>query len=331
AIGPPIANTTLYVLGRRLEPAPVGVPGELFIGGDGVALGYRGRAELTAERFLPDPFGDRCGRRGRPGARFYRTGDLVRWRPRGELEFLGRIDHQVKVRGFRIELGEVEAALEANPAVAQAVVVAQATPEAGGGRLVAYLVAPAAGPALAVAELRARLAQSLPEHMIPSAWVILDTLPLTPNGKVDRRALPPPDSAPAARAASYVAPRGALEEMIAGIWSEVLGVARVSVHDSFFEMGGHSLLGMQAVSRLGELLETEVPLRGLFEAPTVAGLAGKMVREAGPENDLETAARLVLELLHLTDDQVESLLAQEDGSALSLAPLAGTPPEGEAP
>ncbi|HVT59500.1 MAG TPA: amino acid adenylation domain-containing protein, partial [Thermoanaerobaculia bacterium] len=293
AIGPPIANTTLYVLGRRLEPAPVGVPGELFIGGDGVALGYRGRAELTAERFLPDPFGDRCGRRGRPGARLYRTGDLVRWRPRGELEFLGRIDHQVKVRGFRIELGEVEAALEAHPAVARAVVVAQATPEAGGGRLVAYLVAtPAASPpvrqahpvpapqapfqppAVPPAELRAFTSAKLPEHMVPAAFIWLAALPLTPNGKVDRRALPTPEeTGQAGLTDAFVAPRNPVEELLAGIWCELLDLRRVGIHDNFFELGGHSLTATRLLARVRAALGVEVPLRRLFEAPTVEGLA----------------------------------------------------------
>ncbi|MBW8767933.1 MAG: AMP-binding protein, partial [Geodermatophilales bacterium] len=263
-IGRPIANTRIHLLDPVLEPVPIGAPGELYIGGVQVGRGYLGRPELTAERFIPDPWGE-------PGSRLYRTGDLARHLPDGAVEFLGRIDHQVKVRGFRIELGEVEAALAAHPAVREAVVVARA--DDAGRRLVAYLVPHPEGaeaPLLSLAELRANLSLTLPDYMVPAAWVLLGALPLTPSGKVDRRALPAPEGGRLELGAVYVAPRTALEELLAGIWAEVLGLDRVGVHDNFFALGGHSLLAAQVVSRAGEALEIEVPLRLLFEAPTVA-------------------------------------------------------------
>jgi len=313
AVGPPIANTGLYLLDAGLRPVPVGVPGELWIGefavgAGGLARGYRNRPDLTAERFVPNPFG------AGPGARLYRTGDLARSRPDSAIELLGRLDHQVKVRGFRIELEEIEAALEAHPAVERGVVTTHG--EEGDKRLVAYLV-PRGGDAaaLSVTDLRESLARSLPDYMVPSAWVVLDALPLTPNGKVDRRALPAPGGGRPARGGAYVAPRTALEEVVAGIWAEVLGVERVGVEDNFFALGGHSLLATRVLSRLGETLEIEVPLRRLFEAPTVAGLAGAMPRYATSGEDLEAAARLVLDLLHFSDDEVESLLLQQANRA----------------
>ncbi|HEV2735390.1 MAG TPA: amino acid adenylation domain-containing protein, partial [Longimicrobiaceae bacterium] len=267
-IGRPIANTRVYLLDGALGPVPRGAGGELYLAGDGVALGYLGRAELTAERFLPEVSG------GEAGARMYRTGDLARWRADGVLEYLGRADRQVKVRGFRIEPGEVEAALERHPAVRQAAVVAR------DGALVGYVVgAPAAG------ELREHLRASLPEYMVPSLFVALDALPLTPNGKVDRGALPAPERTGDAQ--EYVAPRTPAEEVLAGIFAEVLGVERVGAHDGFFDLGGHSLIATRVVSRIRGVLGVELPLRAVFEAPTVAALAGRvdaLLREgAGPD------------------------------------------------
>ncbi|HEX2077170.1 MAG TPA: amino acid adenylation domain-containing protein, partial [Longimicrobium sp.] len=268
SIGAPVANTRVYVLDRYLSPVPAGVPGELYIGGAGVARGYLGRPGLSAEKFVPDPFA------AEPGARLYRTGDLARWRPDGTLEFLGRNDHQVKVRGLRIELGEIEAALRGHGSVADCVVMARA--DAGEQRLVAYVVG-----GVEAAELRAHLRRSLPEYMVPSAFVFLDALPLTPNGKVDRKALPAPELAPAED--RYVAPRTPVEEVLAGIWAEVLRLERVGANDSFFELGGHSLLATRVVSRVRELFGVELPLRALFEGPTVAELAGRVeeMRRAG--------------------------------------------------
>jgi len=256
AVGGAIANTSLYVLDRRLEPVPVGVPGELCIGGEGLARGYLDAPDLTAERFVPDPFAE---------GRMYRTGDLVRWLPDGRIEFLGRIDFQVKVRGFRIELGEIEAALAAHPSVRQAVAGLR------GDRLVAWVVADAE------ADLREHLKGRLPEYMIPSAFVRLDAFPLTPSGKVDRKALPEPELA---TERGYLAPRGPVEELIAGIWSELLGIDRVGSEDSFFELGGHSLLATQLVSRLRRVFGVDLPVRQLFEAPTLARLAER-VQAAG--------------------------------------------------
>jgi amino acid adenylation domain-containing protein len=262
-IGCPISNTQVYILDSHFNPAPVGVPGELCISGDGLARGYLNRPDLTAEKFLPNPF-------GAPGARLYRTGDLVRYLPNGNIEFLGRIDHQVKLRGFRIELGEIEATLAQTPGVSEAVVLARED-RPDEKRLVAYLI-PQAGRSPTARELREALQSKLPDYMIPSAFVTLDAFPLTPNGKVDRRALPIPEGR-SSEAEGFIAPRTPTEEILAGIWANVLGVERISVNDSFFEMGGHSLLATQVISRVRQAFEVELPLRRLFESPTVAGLA----------------------------------------------------------
>jgi amino acid adenylation domain-containing protein len=274
-IGRAIANTSLYVLDAQLRPVPIGVAGELYIGGAGLARGYLNRPALTAERFVPDPFSDR------PGARIYRTGDLARWRSDGRLEYLGRLDHQVKIRGHRIELGEIEAVLAMQPGIRQAVVVAHEEPS-GGSRLVAYLV-PRDETAPTVATLRAALESALPDYMIPSAFVVRESLPLTPNGKLDRAALPAPEGDRSSASAGFVAPRDPVEETIAVAWSAVLGLPRIGVDDNYFELGGHSLLATQIVARVRDAFGVEVPLRVLFEAPTVAGLAAYVAtaRRAG--------------------------------------------------
>ncbi|NMO13600.1 amino acid adenylation domain-containing protein [Pyxidicoccus fallax] len=263
SIGRPLANVRVYVLDARGEPVPMGVKGELYLGGVGVARGYPGRPALTAERFVPDPFS------GEAGARLYRTGDVVRWREDGTLDFVGRADAQVKVRGFRIELGEVEAALARLPGVREAVVVAREDGP-GGKRLVGYVV-PREGVQTDGAVLRAALKEALPEYMVPSAVVVLPALPLTPNGKVDRRALPAPDFDGEAR--EHVAPRTPTEVRLAELWGQLLGVQRVGASDSFFDLGGHSLLATQAVSRVRQAFGVELPLRALFESPTVEGVA----------------------------------------------------------
>jgi thioester reductase-like protein len=266
-LGHPIANTRVYVVDPRFVPVPVGIAGELLIGGLGVARGYLGRPELTAERFVPDPFG------AGPGDRLYRTGDLARRRADGNLEFLGRLDHQLKVRGFRIEPAEVEAALVRHPALRQAVVVA-VPGLAGDARLMACLVA--AGERMPpAAELRAFLARSLPESMIPTSYVSLQALPLTPNGKIDRKAL---SEGAAARGGglerpAYVAPRTPEEEILARIWSDLLAVERVGIDDDFFDLGGHSLLVAQLVARVRETLAVEIPLGAVLESPTIGALA----------------------------------------------------------
>ncbi|WP_414676466.1 amino acid adenylation domain-containing protein, partial [Longimicrobium sp.] len=268
-IGRPVANARAYVLDAWGEPVPAGVPGELHVGGAGVARGYLGRAALTAERFVPDPFG------GEAGGRLYRTGDRARWRADGELEFLGRTDAQVKIRGIRIEPGEVESALLEHPGVREAAVVAREAPSgiAGDRRLVGYVVA-AAGDPLSPAALREHLRARLPEHMVPSAVVQLESLPLTPSGKLDRKALPELEHA--GEGDRYVAPRTPTEEVLAGIWAEVLRLERVGIRDDFFALGGHSLLATRVVARLGAVLGVEIPLRALFEATTVAELAGRV-------------------------------------------------------
>ncbi|MEE8585765.1 MAG: amino acid adenylation domain-containing protein, partial [Acidobacteriota bacterium] len=265
-IGPPIANTRVYVLDRYGNLAPEGAAGELHAGGDGLARGYARRPGLTAERFVPHPFAQ--------GERLYRTGDLVRWRGDGRLEFLGRLDHQVKIRGFRVEPGEVEAALAEHPSVSEAVVMVRGE-EAGCKRLVAYLVSPGAAPS--GSELRNHLQDRLPDFMLPSAYVSLPELPLTPNGKLDRRALPL--EAEAEAVSEYQAPRTAAEEVLCGIWSDLLGVERVGRKDSFFELGGHSLLATQAVSRIRQALGAELPLRAIFEWPHPEALA-RCIEEA---------------------------------------------------
>ncbi|HEX2190552.1 MAG TPA: amino acid adenylation domain-containing protein [Longimicrobiaceae bacterium] len=296
-LGRPLPGVRVYVVDRADRPVPSGVPGELLVGGAGVARGYLGRPDLTAERFVPDPFG------GRPGARLYRTGDRVRWRAVGSLEFLGRLDQQVKVRGFRIEPGEVEAALREHPAVRDAVVAA-GTDAAGERRLAAY-VTPADVP---VDALRAHARAKLPEHMVPAAWVALDALPLAPSGKVDRRALPAPGSL---AAAEYVAPRTPTEELLADIVAAVLGLERVGVHDGFFDIGGHSLLATRVLARIRAAFGIDLPMRALFEAPTVAGLAERLAA-AEPDSAGAGALGAALERLEeLSDEEVMRLLGEE--------------------
>jgi amino acid adenylation domain-containing protein len=264
SIGRPLANKQVYLLNAYGQPVPVGVPGELYIAGIGLARGYLNRPDLTAERFVPDPFSREAG------ARMYRSGDLARYRPDGQIEFLGRIDHQVKVRGYRIELGEIETALIAHPALREAVVTVRED-QPGNKRLVAYIVPRTAQP-LTIGEIRADLQKRLPEHMVPTAFVLLDALPRTPSGKLSRTALPAPEDDRSGLAA-FVAPRTPLEDLIAGIWADVLGRERVGVEDHFFEIGGHSLLATQALIRLRDACQVDIPLRSLFDAPTVARLA----------------------------------------------------------
>ncbi|MBZ4423379.1 amino acid adenylation domain-containing protein, partial [Myxococcus sp. RHSTA-1-4] len=257
-IGRPLSDTAVYLLDSLLQPVPVGVAGELYLSGEGLARGYLGRPDLTAERFLPNPFSST------PGARMYRTGDLARYLPDGRIAYVGRADFQVKVRGFRIELGEVEAALAACAGVRESVVLARED-SPGHKRLVAYVVSGEQAPS--VGDLRTALGERLPAYMVPSAFVVLPALPRTPNGKVDRKALPAPDAAQVERTHEYVAPRTPNEQLLAGLWREVLGVEQVGVHDDFFALGGHSLLATRLVSRVRNVLHVELPLRTLFEAP----------------------------------------------------------------
>jgi acyl carrier protein len=296
-IGRPIAGDRVYLVDSHLRPVPAGVAGEVLIGGAGVARGYVGRPDLTAERFVPDPFGS--------GARLYRTGDLARWRPDGDLELVGRIDHQVKLRGFRIEPGEVEAVLLTHPAVEEAAVVVR------DGRLVAYAVAPEA------TELRAFLAERLPAYLLPSVLLLIPALPRTANGKVDRAALPAPEGRPESLPA--VPPSGPTEEALARIWSDLLHVEAVGVNESFFDLGGHSLLGAQLLARVRSELRVELPLQALFEAPTIAALAVEVDRAQGPPVSDDAIPRVTdevdpTELLsridELSDAEVEALLRE---------------------
>jgi amino acid adenylation domain-containing protein len=265
-VGRPLPGRRLYVVGEDGRPVPPGAPGELCIGGSLLARGYQGRDEATGERFVADPF------RGEPGARMYRTGDLARWRPDGTLEFLGRADGQVKVRGFRVELGEVEAALRAHPAVREA--AAALRPDAAGTPVLAAWAVPADGATIDAAALRSFLGTRLPAHAVPTAFAVVGALPLTPNGKVDRAALP--DPSPAAGPEVHAPPRTPVQELLAELWAEVLGVERVGVHDDFFARGGHSLLATRLVAKVRDALTVELPLRALFEAPTVAEFAARV-------------------------------------------------------
>src|SRR4029077_19732390 len=275
-IGRPLPNYRVYVLGADLEPVPAEIRGELYIAGRGLARGYLGRAALTAERFIADPFGP-------PGSRMYRTGDLALWRHDGVLEFLGRADMQVKLRGIRIEPGEIEAALVRHVDVAQAAVIARDY-QGGSKWLVAYIV-PTMGATVDAGELRAYLAHSLPEYMIPAAFVMLNRLPLTPNGKLDRRALPAPDLAHVAGRRLARTPQ---EEILCALFAEVLGLERVGIDDNFFALGGHSLLATRLISRIRSTFNADIAIRSLFEAPTVEKLVERLGADRADQSPLET-------------------------------------------
>jgi acyl carrier protein len=296
-IGHPIANTRCYVLDRWGEPVAIGAPGALFIAGAGVAPGYVGRPELTAERFSPDPFaGDGV---------MYDTGDLARWLPDGTLEYLGRADEQVKIRGFRVEPGEVEAALRAHPAIREVAVVVRDDAH-GHPRLVAYC---AHGPELSQAEMASHTAGLVPDYMIPAVFVSLDALPLTPSGKVDARALPDP-AEPGADGDGWVEPSTPLERAVAALWSDVLGIERIGADDDFFALGGHSLLAAQVVAQVRTDFAVELPMHSLFTMPTVATLSEEIGRllESG---DQDETARLLASVEGMSDEEVERMLAEQ--------------------
>lgn len=299
-IGRPIDNTQMYVLDKNLNPVPAGVYGELMIGGEMLARGYVNRADLTAEKFIPDPFSREAG------SRLYRTGDLARYLRDGNIEFFGRIDHQVKIRGFRVELGEIEVLLEQHPQVRATVVLAQRYPN-GERRLVGYVV-PHDKEKLTTSELRKYLAEKLPDYMIPSAFVLLDSLPLSHNGKVDRRALPLPNAARPKLETSYVAPSTPAEQVVADIWSSLLGVERLGVHDNFFELGGHSLLATRLAYKLEEEFRVPIGLRALFQAPTVSGVVNAIVESWGDREIVDEIARTIKEVDQLDADQVSMAL-----------------------
>jgi amino acid adenylation domain-containing protein len=299
--GLPLANTKAYVLDRYMRPVAVGVSGELYIGGDCVARGYLNRPGTTAEKFVPDPYSSE------PGARLYKTGDVVRRLADGNILFIGRDDHQVKIRGFRIELGEIEAALTRHVRVGRAVVIAREEAR-GDRRLVGYVVPSEPGETEGLCEeLREDLRKKLPDYMVPSALVVLDSLPLSAHGKLDVRRLPAPDAA-LVQPEGYVAPRTPEEELLAGIWGEVLGTERISVQDNFFERGGHSLLATQVISRVQALFGIDLPLRAMFETATLAELAQLIVDQRQAEGFIETE-NLLAELEALSEEEAQSLVA----------------------
>jgi len=302
-IGRPIANTQIYILDAHLEPIPIGVPGELCIGGVGVARGYLNRPELTAEKFIRDPF------RSEPDARLYKTGDLARYLPDGNIEFLGRVDHQVKIRGFRVELGEIEAVLCQHPAIREAIATVLEDNRRD-TRLVGYVVA-RSEESFDASEVRKYLKQKLPEYMIPSALVLLDELPLTLNGKVDRNALPAPDQDRPQLEDVYQPPRTRGEETLVAIWGEVLKLDKIGIHDNFFELGGHSLLATQIISRIRNSFSIELPLRHMFESPTVAAMAVVITEHRGKKLGEKKLNRILTELESLSDEDAQRLLVGE--------------------
>ena len=298
-IGKPIANDQIYIVDSHMQPVPPGTAGELCIGGTGLAKGYLNQPQQTAERFVANPFVK--------DALIYRAGDLARFLPDGNIEFMGRIDHQVKIRGFRVEPAEIEAMLKQHPAVKQSVIVPYQD-KSGDTRLAAYIVS-AKKPK--TEELRAFLGQQLPEYMVPSAFVVMESLPLTPNGKVDLKALPSPDQQPVAAEREFVNARNAEEEKIVAIWTEVLKLDRVGVTDNFFELGGHSLLATQIISRIRNTFRVQMPLHSFLETPTIAGLAEKIPTCPAAESEEEEMARMLAELEGVSDEDAERLLAGE--------------------
>jgi acyl carrier protein len=289
SIGRPIANTEVYILDDHLQPVLTGVPGELHIGGLGLARGYLNRPELTAEKFIPHPFS------AEPGARLYKTGDRACYLPDGQIAFLGRIDDQIKIHGYRIEPNEIVAALNRHPDVQMSFVLAREDIP-GERRLVAYVV-PAPGAQPTASALRAFLGTQLPDYMLPTAFVFTEDLPLTPNGKVDRAALPAPDAAGTAGAGALVSPRTPVEQQVAGIVAELLGLEQIGVDDNFFLLGVHSLLGAQVIARVADTFDVDLPLHALFDAPTVAELA------------IEIEHLMLVKLQAMSDDEAQRLLA----------------------
>jgi len=303
-IGRPIANTRIYLLDGYRQPVPLGVAGELYIGGAGVARGYLNRPELTAERFVEDPFA------GQPGARMYRSGDLARYRSDGNIEFLGRADQQLKIRGFRIEPGEIEARLSEHPAVREAVVIGRE--EGGDKRLVAYITLrpEASEEDGSAAILREHLARELPDYMVPAAFVRLARLPMTATGKLDRKALPEPD-AEALVMQAYEPPQGEIEEALAAIWSELLGLERIGRHDNFFELGGHSLLAVRLIVRTRTQFHVDVPPAVVFHKPQLYAFAEHLLAvqvETFLGDDLHSIRE---ELASKSEDELHAILDED--------------------
>ncbi|WP_367189404.1 amino acid adenylation domain-containing protein [Burkholderia sp. Ed8] len=313
SVGRPINDLSVYILDGELNPVPIGVAGELYIAGAGLARGYLNRPGLTAERFVPNPYGAR-------GSRMYRTGDLARYLPDGNIDYLGRIDQQVKIRGFRIELGEIEAALSGFEGVQEAVVLARED-EPGEKRLVAYVVGAQEGEELEVSRLRAHLQRSVPEYMVPAHFVLLQEMPLTPNGKVDRRKLPAPETSRGEQ--GYVAPRTQTEEVIAQVWAEVLKLDRVGIHDNFFELGGHSLLAAQVISRIEEVLSINFSLVHIFSQPTVSALSSYVAnlkdRQLDKAIEEEKVFAEIVALIEIKAGENSTQLRVDDGKGENIA------------
>ncbi|ARV58893.1 hypothetical protein BZZ01_09840 [Nostocales cyanobacterium HT-58-2] len=307
-IGRPIAGKTVYILDKNNEPVPIGVPGELHIGGLHLSRGYLNHSKLTAERFIPDPFGNESG------TRLYKTGDRACYLPDGNIQFLGRFDNQIKIRGFRIELGEIEAVLNQHPAVQEAVVIARKD-EPDNVRLVAYAVVnQKLYPTISISELYQFLQQQLPDYMMPATIMLLEALPRTPGNKVDRQALPIPNIVRSEILEAYVAPRNPVEEVLAGIWCEVLKVEQVSIYDNFFLLGGHSLLATQVVTKVQKTLQVDLPLHSFFEKPTVANLAKLILSDPDQQVKVERIAKLILNLAFLSEDEVEKMVYEQASS-----------------
>lgn len=308
SIGWPIFNTQIYLLDHHLNPVPIGTRGELYIGGVSLARGYVNRPDLTGEKFVPDPFSDS------PGARLYRTGDVARYLPDGSIEFLGRRDHQVKIRGFRVELGEIESVLIQHAAVKEAIIVVREdTP--GNKRLVAYVVADRENRPGAEG-LRAYLKEKMPEYLVPSAYVIMDNLPLTPNGKVDRAALEVPSLPRVDIDNDLVLARTPAEELVAQVWSSLLGVEKIGIYTNFFSIGGHSLLATQINFQLRKLFRIDLPLRSMFETPTIDGQVNAMARIWGGRETVEEIAWTYMQIEQLSDSDVEKMLERHTSSSL---------------
>jgi hypothetical protein len=306
-IGRPIANTRVYVLDKHMAPVPIGMPGELYASGDGLAQGYLNQPELTAQKFVPNPFKTDCC------PRLYRTGDIVRWLPDGNIEFLSRNDCQLKIRGYRVEPGEIENVLISHPAVEEAVVVGRVD-RLGTKQLVAYIVGDPAQAALE-AELQGYLERKLPPYMVPSRIVRLDALPLTVNGKIDRSALPnPKQESEQSSTNGEIAPRTPTEAMVCSIWCEVLGRNSVGIHEDFFQLGGHSLLATQVISRISKSSKVELPVVAIFEARTVCRLAEEIERaqrdqpETEPHAIVRSGTARAVELLEQVDEFTEAEL-----------------------
>jgi len=311
-IGRPIANTKIYLLDAHLQPVPIGVTGELFVGGDGLARGYLHRPELTAEKFVPNDLmpNDLMPNDLFPASRLYKTGDLARYLPDGNIEYLGRRDYQVKIRGFRIELGEVEAALAEHPALAETVVLAKSD-QSGELRLVAYFVSQQQ-PAPTSTELRQFLLKKIPDYMAPAVFVKLDAMPLLPNGKVDRRALPAPGRARPEFEDGFVAPNTPIEKELAEIWTEVLRLEKVGIFNNFFAIGGHSLMAMQLLSRLRTRFGAELPVRDFFASPTIKNLAEK-VEAALLERSSDAEIDGMLDFLAgIDEEEAQKMLALQE-------------------